>query len=117
MFDGKPFCDYHYHEANNSLCAAPDCGQPIEGPCAVSYAGDRYHPEHLTCEYEEDGTGKRCDERLVDYWEVEGSMLCERHMRRVVDQDMVNELEDIGRKADARAMRRKTRFIDIAGLR
>ncbi|KAI9452241.1 hypothetical protein BJY52DRAFT_1405826 [Lactarius psammicola] len=21
VFDGKPFCDYHYHEANNSLCA------------------------------------------------------------------------------------------------
>lgn len=117
VFDGKPFCDYHYHEANNSLCAAPDCGQPIEGPCAVSYAGDRYHPEHLTCEYEEDGTGRRCDERLVDYWEVEGRMFCERHMRRVVDQDMVDELDDIGRKADARAMRRKTRFIDIAGLR
>ncbi|KAF8275069.1 hypothetical protein EI94DRAFT_24677 [Lactarius quietus] len=58
VFDGKPFCDYHYHESNNSLCAASDCGQPIEGPCAVSYAGDRYHPEHLTCEYEEDGTGR-----------------------------------------------------------
>jgi hypothetical protein len=38
-------------------------------------------------------------------------------MRRVVDQDMVDELDDIGKKADARAMRRKTRFIDIAGLR
>lgn len=118
VFDGKPFCDYHYHEANNSLCAAPDCGRPIEGPCAVSHAGDRYHPEHLTCEYEEDGTGRRCDERLVDYWEVEGRMLCERHMRRVVEQDMVGVgSDDVGGKADARAMRRKTRFIDIAGLR
>ncbi|KAH9079361.1 hypothetical protein EDB83DRAFT_2513889 [Lactarius deliciosus] len=119
VFDGKPFCDYHYHEANNSLCAAPDCGRPIEGPCAVSHSGDRYHPEHLTCEYEEDdGTGARCDERLVDYWEVEGRMLCERHMRRVVEQDMMgDEPDDVSRKADARAMRRKTRFIDIAGLR
>ncbi|KAH9043289.1 hypothetical protein EDB85DRAFT_1885637 [Lactarius pseudohatsudake] len=92
---------------------------PIEGPCAVSHSGDRYHPDHLTCEYEEDdGIGARCDERLVDYWEVEGRMLCERHMRRVVEQDMMDVgLDDVGRKADARAMRRKTRFIDIAGLR
>ena len=44
-------------------------------------------------------------------------MLCERHMRRVVEQDMVDELDDVEGKADARAMRRKTRFIDIAGLR
>jgi len=118
VFDGKPFCDYHYHEANNSLCAAPDCGRPIEGPCAVSHAGDRYHPEHLSCEYEDDGTGRRCDELLVDYWEVEGRMLCERHMRRVVEQDMMDVgLDDVRGNADARAMRRKTRFIDIAGLR
>ena len=84
----------------------------------MSHAGDRYHPEHLTCEYEDDGTGRRCDERLVDYWEVEGRMLCERHMRRVVEQDMMDDgLDDVGRMADARAMRRKTQFIDIAGLR
>lgn len=34
VFDGKPLCAYHYHEVNNSLCAAARCGQPIEGPCA-----------------------------------------------------------------------------------
>lgn len=84
----------------------------------MSHAGDRYHPEHLTCESEDDGSGRRCDERLVDYWEVEGRMLCERHMRRVVEQDMMDDgLDDVGRMADARAMRRKTQFIDIAGLR
>ena len=84
----------------------------------MSHAGDRYHPEHLTCEHEDDGTSRRCDERLVDYWEVEGRMLCERHMRRVVEQDMMDDgLDDVGRMADARAMRRKTQFIDIAGLR
>ncbi|KAI6028469.1 hypothetical protein F5J12DRAFT_381505 [Pisolithus orientalis] len=53
VFDGKPFCAYHYHEANDSLCAAASCGQPIEGPCAVNHAGRRYHPEHLLCEYED----------------------------------------------------------------
>ena len=32
VYDGKPLCAYHYHEANDSLCAAARCGQPIEGP-------------------------------------------------------------------------------------
>jgi len=128
VFDGKPFCDYHYHEANHSLCAAPHCGQPIEGPCAVSHTGDRYHLEHLTCEYEDDENGKRCDERLVDYWETEGRMLCERHMRRVVEHEMVVGSDDgtgiatrMSLAADSgsssRAMKRKTRFIDLAGVR
>ena len=66
MYDGKPFCAYHYHEENNSLCAAARCGQPIEGPCAVSHAGDRYHPEHFLCEY------RGCTERLVEYYELYG---------------------------------------------
>ena len=84
----------------------------------MSHTGDRYHIEHLTCEYEDDEYGKRCDERLVDYWEIEGRMLCERHTRQVAEQDMM----DIGSDGDdttpdSRAMKRKTRFIDISGLR
>lgn len=133
VFDGKPFCAYHYHEANDSLCAAPFCGAPIEGPCAVSHSGARYHPEHLTCEFvdedededdsdysDDDDTdlrkrlgvrkpraGRRCTARLEEYWEVEGRMLCEHHMHRVIGN--ASRMQ--------RAQRRVTRFIDIAGLR
>lgn len=117
VFDGKPYCDYHYHEANNSLCAAHDCGQPIEGPCAVSHTGDRYHIEHLTCEYEDHKYRRRCDERLVDYWEIEGRMLCEQHMRQVTEQDMDVGPNGKGGSPDSRALKRKTQFIDLAGLR
>ena len=84
----------------------------------MSHSGDRYHVEHLTCEYEDDEDEERCDERLVDYWEVEGRMLCERHMRWVVERDMMGVgLDRIGTSSDSRAMKRKTRFIDLAGLR
>jgi hypothetical protein len=86
----------------------------------VSHTGERYHIEHLTCEYEDDGYGERCEEGLVDYWEVEGRMLCERHMRQVTEQDMMDSdvgMDEIRTNADLRAMKRKTRFIDIAGLR
>ncbi|KAA1469555.1 hypothetical protein DENSPDRAFT_864256 [Dentipellis sp. KUC8613] len=130
VFDGKPFCAYHYHEANESLCSAPSCGQPIEGPCAVSHAGARYHPEHLTCEYEGEGDDdasvseydggdgehkpRRCTERLVEYWEVEGRMLCECHMRRAVGSEYAGS--SIGRGDNDRAMKRVTLFIDLAGM-
>ena len=115
----------------------------------MSHAGDRYHPEHLTCEYEDEEGGKlvRCDERLVDYWEVEGRMLCDRHMRRVAEQEQdlmmggmgvdvdvdvdvdvgvgvepgLDDRIGIGKSSEpsssSRAMKRKTRFIDLAELR
>ncbi|KAI0647331.1 hypothetical protein C8Q79DRAFT_620800 [Trametes meyenii] len=111
VFDGKPFCAYHYHEENNSLCAAARCGQPIEGPCAVSHAGDRYHPEHLLCEY------RGCTERLVEYYELDGRMLCERHVQKAIDDG--DRDEDVFGAAGDRstlALKRVTRFIDIAAL-
>jgi hypothetical protein len=83
----------------------------------VSHAGERYHPEHLTCDYEDGRNGKRCDERLVDYWEIEGRMLCDRHVR-MVEQDLMGIGLDDGRvSTDPKAMKRKTQFIDIAGPR
>ncbi|CDO73551.1 hypothetical protein BN946_scf185014.g21 [Trametes cinnabarina] len=114
VFDGKPYCAYHYHEENNSLCAAARCGQPIEGPCAVSHAGDRYHPEHLVCEY------RGCTERLAEYYELDGRMLCERHVQKAIDErDDEDEDEDAFGQAGDRttvALKRVTRFIDLAAL-
>ncbi|KAJ7741553.1 hypothetical protein DFH07DRAFT_750989 [Mycena maculata] len=110
VLDSKPLCAYHYHEANDSLCAAALCGQPIEGPCAVSHAGDRYHPEHMLCEYH--GAGG-CKEKLAEYWEVDGRMLCERHAgsaRRDGEDD-----DDDEWRPSARAQKRVTRYIDLAG--
>ncbi|KAJ7125466.1 hypothetical protein C8R43DRAFT_1075714 [Mycena crocata] len=110
VLDSKPLCKFHYHEANDSLCAAARCGQPIEGPCAVSHAGDRYHPEHMLCEFP--GYGG-CKERLDEYWEIDGRMLCERHSRasRLAEE----EDEDGGWAPSTRAMKRVTRYIDLAG--
>lgn len=110
VFDGKPLCAYHYHEANDSLCAAARCGQPIEGPCAVSHTGDRYHPEHMTCEF---SGNPKCQERLEEYWEVDGRMLCERHAHasRMGDEDEDEEQW----VQSSRALKRVTRFIDLAG--
>ena len=119
MYDGKPFCAYHYHEENNSLCAAARCGQPLEGPCAVSHAGDRYHPEHFLCEY------RGCTERLVEYYELDGRMLCEQHVQKAMhDRDEDDEDEDAfgddvfgaAGNRNTMAMKRVTRFIDLDAL-
>ncbi|KAF8559643.1 hypothetical protein OG21DRAFT_1430630 [Imleria badia] len=118
VFDGKPLCAYHYHEANHSLCGAPSCGQPIEGPCAVTHSGRRYHPDHLLCEFE-DG----CKERLEEYWEVDGQMLCERHAAFIGGRDSGwmrgndpagdTQMESAPGTDEGRMMKRMTRFIDL----
>jgi len=123
VHDGKPFCEYHYHEVNGSLCAAPACGTPIDGPCAVSHSGEKYHPEHFVCQYD------RCTVPLDgEYWEMDGRMLCGEHMRieeeaaLCMGGDLMDDLMlDLNGDGDnyrnsLRAMRRVTRFIDIASL-
>lgn len=120
----------------------------------MSHEGERYHPGCLTCEWdggseedeeEEDesdygsdedeaprgrgrGTGRKCTERLVEYWEVEGKMLCEKHMRVAVEDDRGDldsrtsgSASGRGRGGldvldNTRALKRVTRFIDIQDL-
>ena len=116
VFDGKPFCRYHYHEANDSLCAALECGQPIEGPCAVAHTGERYHPEHLVCQFRytasmgsigslsgAPGGKRRCTERLEEYWEIDGLMLCERHANMKMEMDIMAPDDDAPEKNDVLA--------------
>ena len=115
VHEGRPYCAYHYHEANGSLCAASSCGQPIEGPCAVAHNGARYHPEHFLCEY------PRCTTRLEEYYESDGKIFCERHAGIAECGDLVGyEVDDVRLsetpKTTTKAMKRRTRFIDIAGL-
>ncbi|KAG6916598.1 hypothetical protein DXG01_006155 [Tephrocybe rancida] len=111
VYDGKPLCAYHYHEANDSLCSAALCGQPIEGPCAISHTGDRYHPDHMLCEHP--GTPK-CKTKLAEYWEVDGRMLCERHAHasKVGSDDEEGEEEWV---QSSKKMKRVTKYIDLAG--
>ena len=86
------------------------------------------------------GNGKtRCTERLEEYWEVDGLMLCERHANMKMEMDiMAPDVSEYGdpddrnsslladlvsglRMAhrdrdsdpDVRAHRRKTQFIDL----
>ena len=87
----------------------------------MAHTGAKYHPEHFLCEF------PRCTTRLDEYYEVDGKMFCERHAT-IAEQAALHEPDDwdddeggdiLGSetpKATTTAMKRRTRFIDIAGL-
>ncbi|KAF9941109.1 hypothetical protein BGZ65_005002, partial [Modicella reniformis] len=89
VFGDAPYCRRHYHKLNNSLCKG--CDQPIEGPCAQTVEGWRFHPECFSC--------VECKEALTDiYYNFENQAYCER------------DIMVIQRTRNVRAERRKTFF-------
>ncbi|KIW17778.1 hypothetical protein PV08_04973 [Exophiala spinifera] len=79
VHDDHPYCAYHYHELENSLCAT--CGKGIEGLYmeTANVAGrgkEKHHPECLKC--------TTCHVRLDhDYFELSGRVYCERDAFRL----------------------------------
>ncbi|KAF9947077.1 hypothetical protein BGZ72_010893 [Mortierella alpina] len=89
VFGDAPYCRRHYHKLNNSLCKT--CDQPIEGPCAQTMEGWRFHPNCFCC--------VECKTLLTDvYYNFEDKSYCERDMM-VIQQTR-----------NVRAERRKTHF-------
>jgi hypothetical protein len=126
IFGGRPYCAYHYHLSNKSLCSQPSCGNPIEGRCAEDDEGRRYHQSCFTCEEND------CGELLDEYWEVEnGKRICEKCWRKLDERsessygrngsDDGDESRGFGagkvQKAPgtSRAMKRRTRMVDLSG--
>ncbi|KIO32578.1 hypothetical protein M407DRAFT_18619 [Tulasnella calospora MUT 4182] len=126
VFDGLPHCRYHYHEANGSLCASPDCNQPIEGGCAIADDGKRYHPEHFVCEWQGGGDElpptrrQKCEQELEDYWEFGPRKYCsERHAAWAQEKAAADKARALreGRAVtdttdpNSRATKRRTLFV------
>ncbi|KIJ35746.1 hypothetical protein M422DRAFT_180355 [Sphaerobolus stellatus SS14] len=83
VYDGQPLCSFHYAEANRSLCSREQCGKPIEGPCAIAWNGEKYHPGCMSCQWNGEYGDEHCTVVLgEEYWEVDGTMLCDRHGAR-----------------------------------
>lgn len=87
----------------------------------MAHSGVKYHPEHFVCEL------PGCTTRLDEYYEADGRMFCERHAT-IAEQAALHEDSSQGDdeagavlrqetpKMTTIAMKRITRFIDIAGL-
>ncbi len=69
VFDDKPYCERHYHEANGSVCSS--CGDGIEGQYLADQGDKKFHPECFIC--------SDCGDVLRDgYFEVNGKPYCEK---------------------------------------
>ncbi|KAF9922185.1 hypothetical protein FBU30_007719 [Linnemannia zychae] len=89
VYGDAPYCRRHYHKLNNSLCKS--CDQPIEGPCAQTMEGWRFHPGCFCC--------IECKVPLTDvYYNFENQAYCEK------------DIMVIQRTRNVRAERRKTFF-------
>ncbi|CAG8476368.1 4104_t:CDS:2 [Funneliformis caledonium] len=94
VFNNAPYCKRHYHRLNNSLCKT--CDEPIEGPCAQTVEGWRYHPRCFVCFVH------NCNTPLTDiYYSFENKQYCEMHIM------------EIQRRRKIQAEKRQTMFRNI----
>ncbi|KAK6903099.1 hypothetical protein I203_108361 [Kwoniella mangroviensis CBS 8507] len=105
VLNGRPFCQFHYHEENGTLCASSSCHQPIEGSCIVTPGPNpqRFHPGHLKCDHRGGVSGaQNCREPMDEYYEIDGSRYCERHVG-----------EALKGNRSMKAEKRRTRLVDL----
>ncbi|WVQ71747.1 hypothetical protein IAR50_001288 [Cryptococcus sp. DSM 104548] len=113
VLGGKPWCQFHYHEQNGTLCCSSSCRQPIEGACIVLPGPNpqRYHAGHFRCDHRGGASGPHgCRDSMDEYYDVDGKRYCERHageMMRAVQRGGGRELK---------AEKRRTRLIDLSAM-
>ncbi|KAF9110814.1 hypothetical protein BGX27_005846 [Mortierella sp. AM989] len=74
VFKDQPYCKRHYHRLNDSMCMR--CDEPIEGHCAQTMEGWRFHPKCFCC--------SECGKKLKDnYYSHDGQTYCEKDMMRI----------------------------------
>ena len=82
-----PYCAYHYHKLENTLCAT--CGRGIEGHYmeTANVAGkgrEKHHPTCLKC--------TTCRVQLShDYFELSGKVYCERDAFRMASRTKMHD--------------------------
>ena len=82
-----PYCAYHYHKLENTLCAT--CGRGIEGHYmeTANVAGkgrEKHHPTCLKC--------TTCRVQLShDYFELSGKVYCERDAFRIASRAKMHD--------------------------
>ncbi|KAI8384243.1 uncharacterized protein BYT42DRAFT_561864 [Radiomyces spectabilis] len=68
IYENAPYCRRDYHQLNGSLCHA--CDEPVEGRCAETQEGWRFHPQCFTCSVCHSGI------RETIYYVHEGKLMC-----------------------------------------
>jgi hypothetical protein len=69
VLNDLPYCEFHYHVTNHSLCQV--CGKGIVGECLENDTGDRYHIDCFKC--------TQCDRKIdEDYMSIDEKVYCEQ---------------------------------------
>jgi hypothetical protein len=69
VLNDLPYCEFHYHVINHSLCQV--CGKGIVGECLENDMGDRYHIDCFNC--------TQCDRKIdEDYMSIDEKVYCEQ---------------------------------------
>ncbi|MCJ1251078.1 hypothetical protein MMC30_008309 [Trapelia coarctata] len=77
VLQNNPYCAWHYHELNGSLCKT--CDRGIEGQYLETEVKQKFHPHCFTCQ--------DCRKILRDdYFELNGKVFCEQHAFRAANE-------------------------------
>ncbi|KAH3898946.1 Pxl1p SCDLUD_005293 [Saccharomycodes ludwigii] len=101
ILDDMPYCQFHYHVTNNSICRT--CSGFIEGECLESDAKERFHIKCLTCFI--------CHQIINEDYYIYNNLLaiCTNHD---LDQLVEGGLEGDGNTGANSISKRRTHFVE-----
>ncbi|SCU89564.1 LAFA_0E19130g1_1 [Lachancea sp. 'fantastica'] len=102
ILDDEPYCQLHYHTANNSICQI--CYNFIEGECLENDRDERFHVECLRC--------FKCREFIhEDYYLFNNELpLCHNHDIEALKLEVLSEFGDT-----TTISKRRTRIVNFSG--
>ncbi|CCF57879.1 hypothetical protein KAFR_0D02320 [Kazachstania africana CBS 2517] len=103
IIDDLPYCQYHYHKKNGSICKM--CTNGIEGECLENDKFERFHTHCLTCFV--------CRETISnDYFIFNGNIpFCDKHDVNALVEHGIIEFDTTSDHQENKIHRRRTRII------
>lgn len=105
-FNDRPYCSFHYHEVNGSLCT--ECGSGIEGECIENELEQKWHISCLRCEH--------CSLTIrSDYYLINGTTYCETDALAIINGQSYSDADGNlrGLSTTDRIEKRRTRMMYV----
>lgn len=106
VYADHPYCGFHYHQVNGTLCEL--CSIGIEGECIENELLQKWHLHCLRC--------LKCRRTIRDdYYLINGDIYCEHDGKNIIlGQDLING-ENRGLTQNDKVERRRTRLMFVDG--
>lgn len=108
VFADAPYCQFHYHMVNNTVCEM--CATGIEGECIENELLQKWHLHCLRC--------LKCTRNIKeDYYLINGDIYCERDGGDIIQgvSSIDNDGNYRGLNHNDRVERRRTRLLFVDG--